>query len=261
MQYESLDPASKAIRLLTLLPAEDGDDDTCRCTLHQASLSNESRLECPPYKAVSYAWDDSALPVSKRRRSPEIICNNELVRISANLDALLKRLRCLARRSQCLWVDSLCINQHDAQERRQQVLMMREIFSRSEEVIIWLGETSSSLQGAGFWSGNEDDDGRISAYLAYFDEHSSSVSLSRPGFSSYHERRAVQEETDHVGAFCLLSLMCQGKSSADVAFYEPRITSSRRLRWSSSVKAAILDLAERAWVRLVPLFVQPYASR
>ena len=38
-----------------------------------------------------------------------------------------------------LWVDALCINQNDAQERSEQVRNMRQIYSRADEVFSWVG--------------------------------------------------------------------------------------------------------------------------
>lgn len=39
-----------------------------------------------------------------------------------------------------LWVDAVCINQRDVDERTQQVSMMRDIYASAEQVFIWLGE-------------------------------------------------------------------------------------------------------------------------
>ena len=40
-----------------------------------------------------------------------------------------------------LWIDAVCINQKDLAERGAQVAMMREIFARSTNVIVWVGES------------------------------------------------------------------------------------------------------------------------
>ncbi|MCJ1452177.1 hypothetical protein MMC28_002519 [Mycoblastus sanguinarius] len=39
-----------------------------------------------------------------------------------------------------MWVDAICINQDDLEERSQQVLLMREIYSKSSGLFVWLGE-------------------------------------------------------------------------------------------------------------------------
>jgi hypothetical protein len=43
-----------------------------------------------------------------------------------------------------LWVDAVCINQSDSAERTQQVLLMREIYTKANRVYAWLGEEQSS---------------------------------------------------------------------------------------------------------------------
>ena len=43
-----------------------------------------------------------------------------------------------------LWVDAVCIDQANIQERFEQVLLMRGIYSESKRVLIWLGPKSLS---------------------------------------------------------------------------------------------------------------------
>ncbi|KAF2194579.1 hypothetical protein K469DRAFT_650476 [Zopfia rhizophila CBS 207.26] len=40
-------------------------------------------------------------------------------------------------------VDTVCIYQHDDEERGTQVMLMRDIYGAAPRVLIWLGETSS----------------------------------------------------------------------------------------------------------------------
>jgi len=48
-----------------------------------------------------------------------------------------------------LWVDALCINQHDLQEKSDQVRMMGEIYRRSWNVMVWVGpEKDFSNEGS-----------------------------------------------------------------------------------------------------------------
>jgi hypothetical protein len=42
-----------------------------------------------------------------------------------------------------LWVDAICINQHNNQEKSHQVSMMGEIYKRDTQVLAWLGEAST----------------------------------------------------------------------------------------------------------------------
>lgn len=63
-----------------------------------------------------------------------------------NLYAALRAVRTLRGRATKvasggyvrLWVDALCINQSDNEERSHQVRQMRQIYSRSKEVLCWV---------------------------------------------------------------------------------------------------------------------------
>ncbi|TKA73763.1 hypothetical protein B0A55_07125 [Friedmanniomyces simplex] len=74
------------------------------------------------------------------------------LKISANLHAALKRIQqrlddgtlFIASRGAKvrppIWVDAICINQADADERNQQVAQMAQIYASSFAMVIWLGE-------------------------------------------------------------------------------------------------------------------------
>ena len=51
----------------------------------------------------------------------------------------------------CLWVDAVCINQKDDDEKGSQVALMKEIYSKATSVIAWLGptanESTKAIQG------------------------------------------------------------------------------------------------------------------
>ncbi|KAF2830838.1 HET-domain-containing protein, partial [Ophiobolus disseminans] len=40
-----------------------------------------------------------------------------------------------------LWIDAICINQSDLLERNHQVAQMRDVYTKAESVIAWLGLT------------------------------------------------------------------------------------------------------------------------
>ncbi|KAI9774149.1 MAG: hypothetical protein M1840_005242 [Geoglossum simile] len=65
--------------------------------------------------------------------------------ITANLALALRNSQRAARTS-LLWVDAICINQEDPEERSQQVQQMRSIFSNAKHVIAFLGEEMDGSQ-------------------------------------------------------------------------------------------------------------------
>lgn len=47
-----------------------------------------------------------------------------------------------------LWVDAVCINQCDDEERYQQVARMADIYSSAAKVVIWLGPEADNSTAA-----------------------------------------------------------------------------------------------------------------
>jgi hypothetical protein len=59
--------------------------------------------------------------------------------VGPNLYAALKRLR-HERYSMLLWVDAICIDQSNIEERNHQVKLMDLIYKNAKIVFMWLGE-------------------------------------------------------------------------------------------------------------------------
>ncbi|KAI0839515.1 HET-domain-containing protein [Hypoxylon sp. FL0890] len=98
-----------------------------------------NRIEHTPesYDALSYTW-------GTQEKTDEIIVDGKVLRITRNLRMALTKLRSPTE-SRCLWIDAICINQENVQERNHQVHMMKRIFSTASSVIIWLGDTEGSV--------------------------------------------------------------------------------------------------------------------
>ncbi|KAF5649059.1 Het6 heterokaryon incompatibility protein [Fusarium tjaetaba] len=127
--YKPLDNTHQEIRLLTLLPPRDGDANI-HCTLSHAVLNNASS-ENPKYEALSYVWGEPDF-------SEAIILNNHTFFITPSLKYILSCLRQRGDEPRVLWVDAICINQSDVEERGHQVALMREIYSNCQRDIAWL---------------------------------------------------------------------------------------------------------------------------
>lgn len=170
--YHALRQA-KETRLLTIEPAEFAS--TIDCSLSHVSLSDR-----PSYEALSYVWNSTnpntppaldtrvkvALygtnreaigeqPFRELQNDPDtaslyyqaggthhpqaVICDSMKLLVGGELFAALKRLR-YGDRSRVLWVDALCINQSDLEERKRHVQLMGQIYAHASKVVIWLGE-------------------------------------------------------------------------------------------------------------------------
>jgi hypothetical protein len=95
---------------------------------------NRHRFKWGDFAALSYVWGDKSV-----RR--DITLNGEVVSVTANLESALRALAgddAFGSRYK-LWIDAICINQVDDQERAHQVQKMREIYSGSWAVIAWIG--------------------------------------------------------------------------------------------------------------------------
>lgn len=96
------------------------------------SLREHAIDENVEFSAVSYAWNSVEL-------SHTIYSADGYMKVTRNLFNALQRYR-LVTESIYLWVDAVCISQDDPVEKAQQVQLMGNIFSRTCETFIWLGE-------------------------------------------------------------------------------------------------------------------------
>lgn len=95
------------------------------------------------YEALSYTWGSMEKAVSARVID-ETTDRTQTIALGAHLADALEHLR-LETESRTLWVDAICINQADIEERNAQVKRMGSIYTLAERVVIWLGpETSDS---------------------------------------------------------------------------------------------------------------------
>ncbi|KAL5379234.1 hypothetical protein PMIN02_010995 [Paraphaeosphaeria minitans] len=101
-----------------------------------------ARFTWGDYTAISYMWG-----------SPEdtktITINGMPVTVGENLAVALDCLR--SSLVDKVWIDAICINQDDIDERNAQILRIRDIFSQSLAVTIWLGEDEMSGTGLDSW--------------------------------------------------------------------------------------------------------------
>lgn len=123
--YARLDQRSCQIRLVHIQPGV--WDDPILCELETISLDSS-----PVYQTLSYFWGDSKV-------TKPILLGDCVFDITDNLYNGLRRLRC-ANSTRVIWIDAICINQMDSNERAQQVMLMKGIYSKCREVIMWLGD-------------------------------------------------------------------------------------------------------------------------
>lgn len=135
-KYQPLHNAEH-IRLLKILgPPALHHHDSVRLELLACSLA-----EAPPYECVMYAWQstqrDRSIPISEATLDK---ADNQRP-YAAVTESLLQAIPFLLSASSTgfLWIDQLCINQDDFDERSAQVAIMGQIFSKAKRLLIWLG--------------------------------------------------------------------------------------------------------------------------
>ncbi|MCJ1464429.1 hypothetical protein MMC07_003042 [Pseudocyphellaria aurata] len=127
--YTRLDPTTRDIRLLVILPSKE-ESTQLECLLTQVSLDDD-----PHYEALSYAWG------SQNEDIGTVSLEGKPFPVTPNLEDALRNLR-LEEKPRALWVDALSINQIDDEEKSHQVQQMYSIYHLATRVVIWLGRES-----------------------------------------------------------------------------------------------------------------------
>ncbi|MCJ1460672.1 hypothetical protein MMC28_011054 [Mycoblastus sanguinarius] len=129
--YDKLKGSLPLIRVLVLAPAAFEDEDI-HCTLRTTLIEGNLKRR-PRYEVLSYTWGDS-------QEKQKIYVNGHSFDVTPNLHVAMRHLRCHSKPRK-LWVDAVCINQDDLQERSHQVHHMYQIYSNAARVLVWLGES------------------------------------------------------------------------------------------------------------------------
>lgn len=96
----------------------------------------------PDYEAVSYRWGSAEL-------TEEILVDGCRFPVTeAAFDVLLARRSVWRERT--IWIDALCTNQEDLQEKSEQVQLMRDIYHRASRVVAFPGSDWRYRLAGGF---------------------------------------------------------------------------------------------------------------
>lgn len=155
-RHEPLDESKKEMRLLLLDPYDE-DKETeianqpLKCCIKRRSLSLDADLDSnldagvdarPEYHAISYSW-------GKLKGTVPIYVSGRLLEVPKSTENVLRSLhRCSGGISAAVWIDSICIDQENVQEKGKQVAMMDLIFKHAATVHVWLGPSDNSTAAA-----------------------------------------------------------------------------------------------------------------
>ncbi|KAL8656073.1 MAG: hypothetical protein Q9226_002793, partial [Calogaya cf. arnoldii] len=134
-KYTPLDYQTKTTRLLSLLPGARADE--IHVSLKIVHLTDDQLR----FQALSYTWGSTDNPVQVLATDlPENI-NTGYLHVTQNLAVALQHLR-LVDSTRDLWIDAVCVDQQNLEERGQQVERMSEIYHQAQQVVVWLGPSS-----------------------------------------------------------------------------------------------------------------------
>lgn len=167
---------SSEIRLLKFLKS---DKDGLSGTLQKFSLAPASQSP-PAYTALSYVW---SLDGTGPARSGHISIDGAQLPV---LNSLQPFFEVLLTKETLLndgwwWIDSICVNQEDNQEKSSQVTLMKAIYSQAGTTTVWLGESSADSDKAmdfilAMWKATQkvgyralEKDLRLESYSSYWE--------------------------------------------------------------------------------------------
>lgn len=130
---------SSHIRFFTLSPST-STTSALKCRLTPVAVDT-----LPAFKALSYTWGPPEKEHNLFIEAPHIesesmksVQSFRSFQITASLDCALRHLR-HDQEDLVLWIDQICIDQTNNEEKDEQVLLMSTIYARADEVLIWLG--------------------------------------------------------------------------------------------------------------------------
>jgi hypothetical protein len=127
--------AHREIRLLRLVKKHPFAETTCE-------LFHKSLEKKPKYEAISYTWGDP-IPTCW------VCVNGKWLSTTRNAQRVIQE-RGSIWRTRTIWIDSICINQNDEDERAKQLRLMNEIFRRASRVVVCLGSHPTARTARSF---------------------------------------------------------------------------------------------------------------
>lgn len=130
-QHQPLTNSSSEIRLL-YLHAGSGDDPVV-CTLEHYQQPRQG------YEALSYAWGDETDYSLLQLNGKPFLIKKKLHTALRHLRNGIDQNESKSGTARLFWIDAICIDQSNVEERNEQVQRMRSIYEGAVRVVVWLG--------------------------------------------------------------------------------------------------------------------------
>ncbi|KAG4439850.1 hypothetical protein IFR05_004663 [Cadophora sp. M221] len=143
--YPALPYPASSIRILHIQPSS-------RNGAIYGELRSYPLAQRPEFEALSYQWGDPKNPKS-------VYVNGKKMKISKNAHDALRSIR-HSNKVRRIWIDQICINQVDTEEKNSQIPLMTFIYGRAIATLVWLGnhkgprwvEGAEGLDWSGEWA-------------------------------------------------------------------------------------------------------------
>ena len=133
--YQQLDSQQQEFRVLDVYPGTDAH--VLKCSIRHIKHAPES---VPPYETISYSLGEHTTYAS-------LVIDDLPLAAHATAVSALVRVR-LSKQIRTLWIDAICINQKDLDERAQQVTRMASIYRHVRGNLVYLGQDYPLLASA-----------------------------------------------------------------------------------------------------------------
>jgi hypothetical protein len=130
-EYEPLPDPGTHIRLLQIPQCH--ADTTLHCRFTSWRLT-----EAPRYHAISYTWGDPELTTN-------ILINQRNMIVRSNCEYALRQAHA-ASPGAYIWIDAICINQEDSEEKGHQVAIMATFYRQATSILACVGPHSQNSE-------------------------------------------------------------------------------------------------------------------
>lgn len=134
-KYEKLDSPSEQVRLLCI------HKQYLFLGHIQCSIQAVRLEDVPAFEALSYRWGFGSEDDNLQYRT--ILVDGKTLRVPKSAWELL-HARSSLYHDRIVWIDAICINQKDLEEKASQIPLMDRIYSKSQRTIVWPGDRFDS---------------------------------------------------------------------------------------------------------------------
>ena len=135
-RHSKIDSSTREIRVVCIQP--DLDNGLIKCQLEHVEVDSQ-------HACLSYRWGSA-------KKIKQILVNNQRFDVHGNLWKFLNSWRQHKKmqpmETQHIWIDAICTDQSNIEERNHQVRMMGEIYQSATEVLVCVGEGELDIQEA-----------------------------------------------------------------------------------------------------------------